>query len=130
MQKIRVAFWLQFPAALAAFVGFGAWAYWLNRTHPLVIKFALVQGSYAFASTLLMRLLALAIFRQLSSFATKSRFACAWLLSAGSGLLLPWILQTLVGNPKTLLSIAPGASVGAMYCALLLWNQTRGTLRK
>jgi hypothetical protein len=115
--------WLKWPAACAAFAGFGAWAAWINQHHEHVWRFALLQGSYAFASTLLLRQITLFLqsrFSRASHPNTLTAFAAIVL-----AFLMPLSLQALAGNPASLRSIAPGFVASVNFIVLLLLKHAR-----
>lgn len=115
--------WFKWPAAVTAFVGFGAWAAWVNQYHPQVWRFAMLQGLYAFVSTLGLRHLTLQLREKLAHLAAPNLLS--GFAAASFAFLLPMTLQTLAANPARLASIAPGFVMSVNYIVLLLWNKQR-----
>lgn len=101
--------------ACAAFIGYGCWAFWINRAHgtfPAIKAFS-VQGSFAFIATLTLTLLARYFYGALGTDlkALFLTFTLCLLIS----LTVPASLHWLAGTPEILKSIMPGLIWGSIY---------------
>ena len=107
-------------APIFAFLAYGGWSTWVNHQSQAqnFISSGLIQGSYAFISTLLLEISALKIFsffkpRQHAKFIT---YVLCFLLMIG----LPVLLHGLNHTHEIFYSILPGAIIGSVYLYLLL----------
>ena len=105
-------------SAFGAFLIYGAWSGWVGRSEPLVLRFALIQGAYAFCSTLFLHLLVQHLYRRWQEIpAAKS---VVWVMSSTCAIAIPATLHYLADNPEITWSIAPGAVASMVYAALVL----------
>lgn len=110
-------------AALLAFVAYGAWAYWVNRSHgnAQAWRALVAQGTSSFVTTF--------------ALATLVRFFQARVPREGIWRLAPSVLSTtvvacglvivhtLAATPALIATIAPSVAVGfcyAVYCSLAI----------
>jgi len=102
-------------SALAAFIAYGLWAFYVNMDHGtnVGIKSALTQGSYSCVLTLSMAYITEWIY-QLSSqqrFQLQATFIITCLLLYSTS----WGINALLGTPEILMTIFPGAVIGTLY---------------
>ena len=104
--------------ALAALMGYGAWAYYINAVYEpaLALRAGLIQGSYAFVLTLLASLLYEWLFAVLRNRALRKT------LTVGAGLVLQLVtivsIHLVAGTPAILATVTPGLLIGGVYAAL------------
>lgn len=109
-KKARV--WL---AALAAFIGYGAWAFYANHSYPFAIslKAAMTQGSYSFMLTLTlswgMEWLHQTLGANMGRLPLTVILTCLFLYATS------WGINALLGTPEIFLTILPGAIIGTIY---------------
>ena len=118
-------------AALAGFVFYGAWAFWVNHAHGnmLALKAACVQGSYSFMLTLTMTLVLEGIFRFMSYFFswrwlidwTTISISCAIIFSGS------WIVNVMAGTPEIFKTVVLGYVVGGLYCTVYVRGLARAS---
>jgi len=112
-------------AALAAFLFYGGWAYWVNRQHGVAIggKAWLTQGSASFATTFLLARLAEYFSAR---FATpRTRLALAPLLSTSTVACALLAVHLAAGTPAVLATIAPSVAFGFVYTAYVTYLSSR-----
>ena len=118
LQKIKITL-LKF-APLLAFLVYGTWAtfvnYWANADN--FILSGIIQGSYAFATTYLLKLSVLMIYKKLH----QSRLAQIYTFTASFVLLVsvPILIHLLANTKEIFYSILPGAIIGGIYLMLIL----------
>jgi hypothetical protein len=110
----RLAFKL--ISALAAFVLWGGWAYYINggNANPASLKAAGVQGSASFVITLLMVRAVTWLHGRLSSGTLQVWLPSVITLSGTGSLLIA--AHWLAGTPQILPTIAPALLVGGLFC--------------
>ena len=109
---------MKFISAFGAFLIYGSWSGWVNRSEPLFLRFALIQGAYAFCSTLFLHLLVQKLYwRWQEKPAAK---AVVWFVSSSCAIAIPATLHYLAENPAIAWSIAPGAVASMVYAAFVL----------
>ena len=110
----RLAFKL--ISALAAFVLWGGWAYYINggSTNPASLKAAGVQGSASFIITLLMIRAVTSLHGRLPSGTLQVWLPSVITLSGTGSLLI--VAHWLAGTPQILPTIAPALLVGGLFC--------------
>jgi hypothetical protein len=113
--------------ALAALLGYGSWAAWCNHEFGALstIKAFAAQGSFAFAATLSLTLLAASLYRRLGRTyqALTLAFICCFIIS----LTVPASIHWLIGTPKILASMLPGLLCGSVYLLSYLLLLHRAT---
>jgi hypothetical protein len=102
----------RYGAASAAFLGYGTWSAWAN-SGPLWWRFGLIQGCYAFASTLALYHFVRLLERQLGSMPHAG--IVVWIISSLVAAAIPASLQFLAGSHAILLAITPGAITSSVY---------------
>ena len=119
----RLAFKL--ISALAAFVLWGGWAYYINggSANPASLKAAGVQGSASFIITLLMVRAVTWLHGRLPSGTLQVWLPSVITLSSTGSILIA--AHWLAGTPQILPTIAPALLVGGLFCLF-----TSHTLRK
>ena len=123
----RLAFKLL--SALAAFVLWGGWAYYINggNANPSSLTAAGVQGSASFVITLLMVRAITWLHGRVPSGALRVWLPSAITLSGTGSLLIA--AHWLAGTPRILPTIAPALLVGGLFCLFtshtLLQSETR-----
>ncbi len=108
-------------AALAAGIGYGAWAFFVNAEHgskPAWLA-GFGQGSYAFVFTLLLADLSLKVCRW-KGFPVAYGLAALLLLSVPAG------IHTFLETPDISEAIVPGFIIGNIY----IWLMLRARLEK
>ena len=114
-------------APVFAFLAYGSWATWVNyhAQAPNFMSAGLIQGSYAFISTLLLKIMALNIFNTLKrkQYAkTITYFLCLSLMIG-----IPFVIHYINHTQEIFYSILPGAIIGSVYLFLLLRYSTFST---
>jgi hypothetical protein len=114
-------------APVFAFLAYGSWATWVNyqsQAHDF-ISAGIIQGSYAFISTLLLEKSALKIFRLVKS-KKHAKFitylACITLMIG-----LPALIHYFNHTEEIFYSVLPGAIIGSVYLYLLLRYNTHSS---
>lgn len=107
----RIALWRSLFSALAGFIAFGAWAWFVNREYgPEVgVKAWWTQGSYSFVLTLIMTLIMEAVFKRSKSVVKTAVPVCLGVYATS------WSVNWLAGTPDILQTIAPGAVISTVY---------------
>lgn len=109
-------------SALAGFVFYGVWAFWVNHQHGsvLALKAGCVQGSYSFALTLCMTMLLEAIFRFNSRVFNQQHLInwltvtiCCALVFTGS-----WVINVVAETPEIFRTVILGYIMGSIYSIL------------
>jgi len=104
-------------AALAALIGYGAWAWFANSAEGdgAAGKAALVQGGYSFVLTYVM------------TYVTEWLYCYTggrgWLTTFLSSILLlvsAYSIHRLAGTPEVAMTIAPGYFIGTVYTAFFV----------
>jgi hypothetical protein len=90
----------------------------VNYWHADWLRFALIQGSYAFLSTLALQIFTLRLRQRLGALLAAD--IATWIIACLLAILIPFSLQAMAGNPATIKSIAPGAIASMVYVFLLL----------
>ncbi|WP_132702038.1 hypothetical protein [Reinekea marinisedimentorum] len=102
-------------AALAALLAYGSWAAWSNHDFGMTAatKAFAAQGSFAFAATLTLTLIAASLYRRLGKTVTAlaGAFGCCFVISAT----VPAGLHWFIGTPNIFQSILPGLIWGSVY---------------
>jgi predicted neutral ceramidase superfamily lipid hydrolase len=103
-------------APLFAFLGYGGWALWVNYYAGAenYFKSSIVQGSYAFISTLLTRLVVLKIQK------TTHNKLLTFVYCFGLMALIPSSIHYFIHTKEILYSILPGLIIGSFYIVLIL----------
>lgn len=98
-------------SALAGFVAYGSWGYWVNMSHgwQVGLKSGLTQGSYSFAVTLFYSGLVEWLY------AKTRKKALTIITCSFSVIFTSYAVHRLVGTPEILPTIAPGAVIGSFY---------------
>ena len=116
-------------SASAGFLFYGAWAYWVNSQHGMMIAFkaACVQGSYSFLLTLCMTLLLESLFRLNSYLFNKERVInwltiaiCCAIIFSGS-----WAINAAAGTPEIFRTVILGYVIGGIYSAVYVFGLAR-----
>lgn len=105
-------------SALGAFLIYGSWSGWVNRTEPQFLRFAVIQGTYAFCSTLFLHLLVQHLYERWREIRVAK--PAVWLTSSSCAIAIPASLHYLAENPQIGWSIAPGAIASMIYAGLVL----------
>lgn len=102
-------------SALAAFIGYGGWAYYANLAHPFPasLKALLTQGSYSFVLTLSMSWIMEWLYRRIGS--ESARFPVTVILTCLLLYTTSWGINAFMGTPEILMTILPGAVIGTLY---------------
>jgi hypothetical protein len=105
------------PSASLAALGYGGWAFWVQDSQALTesLSAAMVQGSFAFLSTLFLGQLAGWLFLRFQSKLIVF-ISCSLLLCT-----VPSLLHTINHSQQILFAILPGLFVGHLYLCSLLW---------
>lgn len=105
-------------SAMGAFLIYGAWSGWVNRSESGFLRFALIQGSYAFCSTLFLHLLVQHLYKRWQGLRIAK--SIVWIASSCCAIAIPASLHYLADNPQIAWSIAPGACASMIYAGLVL----------
>lgn len=113
-------------SGLAGFVFYGAWAFWVNQQHGIMIagKAACVQGSYSFALTFFMTSLIEIFFRFFSNL-LKSYRLVIWatvLLTCCLVFSTSWWVNVLAKTPEILETVILGYVVGGVYTVIYVYS--------
>jgi hypothetical protein len=105
------------PSASLAALGYGGWSFWVQGSQALTesLSAAIVQGSFAFLSTLFLGQLASWLFLRFQS-KLFVFISCSLLLCT-----VPSLLHTFNQSQQILFAILPGLIVGHLYLCSLLW---------
>lgn len=111
-------------APVFAFLAYGSWATWVNCQSQAqnFISAGVVQGCYAFVSTLLLEISALKIFRLFKS--RSHAKLITYVLCLALMVALPILIHFLNHTHEIFYSILPGAIIGSVYLFLLLRYNT------
>ncbi|MDF3031875.1 MAG: hypothetical protein K0R03_2433 [Moraxellaceae bacterium] len=117
----------QLPAAAAAFVMWGAWAYWINRAHGHFagLVAGVAQGAASFTITLIMAAAVTTLSRRLAG--RRGQFLLPPFLTVGCTTSALYTLHHLAGTPNILSTIAAPSSVALAYCLWLSFRLSRPT---
>ncbi len=102
-------------SATAGFIGYGAWAYWVNQmvSHSVGIKAALVQGSFSFVITLVLSALMEFLHQRFASLRYGNyvtiMVACLILYISS------YSINFIAGTPNIIRTILPGALFSTFY---------------
>ncbi len=111
-------------SAVAAAVGYGAWAYWVNASEEpaSALRLASIHGSYAGLFTLASAGLMEWSFRRLGRLRglRKHRWGLSFGLCNGLAFTVAASINTLSGNPMVELTILPGMLIGLVFTASYL----------
>lgn len=104
-------------SAFAAFLGYGAWAWFANMEHgdDMAFRAALTQGTYSFIITLILTGLMECLFSRLSSWPEHSRFLGSTIPVCLVLYFSSYSVNYLAGTPNILLTILPGAILSTLY---------------
>jgi len=124
-QARRSSTWRSLVAGLAAFGGYGGWAFLVNADHgfPLAVRALLVQGTYSFVLTLSSTLLMEYLYRRL--FAMPG---AAWLTVVITVALLfttAYGINLAAGTPEIVMTILPGFLIGSGYTVAYVFGLSR-----
>lgn len=116
--RTGAVWWRSLGAALAGFLVYGGWAYYVNMSHGefIGLRSGLLQGGYSFILTFLTTLLMERLYRSFAS----HRFP-ALLTVLVTGVLLftvPCIIHSIAGTPEILMTVLPGFLIGMVYTTL------------
>lgn len=116
-------------SALAAFLLWGGWAYFVNAPETSLtaaatrLTSALTQGTASFLITLFMVRAVSALFNRLPANAFRLLLPAVITVSlTGSGLA---IIHALIGTAKILYTIAPALSVAFLFCLLTAYKLSK-----
>jgi len=103
-------------APLLAFLAYGGWALWLNvhAENPQAWHPAVVHGTYAALLTLGLHFSVTWTRQRLHGTVRHPRFA-TWAVATLLSFFVPLAIQALVGNYRSLATIAPGFIIGQLY---------------
>lgn len=111
--------------AIAAFWLYGGWAVYANFEYgqKVGLTAGLIQGVYAFCSTLSITLIALWVYRRCHnrSVGLVAGFSVSFMVM----LIIPWAVHSVTGTPNILQTVLPGIIWGSVYLAFILYLQTR-----
>lgn len=102
-------------SAILAAVGYGGWAVYINFEHgqQACITAGLVQGTYAFASTLFITKVAHFVYQKCGY--GKRGIIFGFFTSFLAMLIFPLTLHTLAATPNIIETILPGLIWGSIY---------------
>jgi len=102
-------------SAIAGFLGYGGWAYYINSAHgaDAAWQAALTQGSYSFVLTLVLSMMMEWLYARLH----HVRYACVYVIAISCAIVYSasWSVNALRGTPEILLTILPGALASTVY---------------
>jgi len=109
-KKVRILL-----SAFAAFVGYGAWAFYANHAYisAVSIKAALTQGSYSFVLTLSMSSFMEFLHQALGK--ARIRLPLTILITSLFLYTTSWGINKLLRTPEILMTILPGMIIGTLY---------------
>lgn len=104
-----------FGSAIAAFIGYGSWAYYANHSHGMftAAKALLTQGGYSFLLTLSLSWIMEHLFRSIKH--PQARFPMTFVSTCFLLYATAWGINALLGTPEILMTILPGAIIGTVY---------------
>ncbi|EAR08720.1 hypothetical protein [Reinekea blandensis] len=107
-------------SALFAFIGYGSWAALSNSSFGWSTSMValMIQGSFAFTSTLLLGRFTLQLSHRLGT--SRRAQTTVWLISLTLLVSIPLSLHLLAGTPNTLRTMLPGLLIGNLYVFGLL----------
>mgnify|MGYP000300643463 CR=1 FL=1 len=102
--------------AFAGFVGYGAWAYYVNAEHGMWVgvKALFTQGGYSFTLTLIMTLIMEKLYKKTGRVLATAIPICFGVY------LTSFSINALAGTPNILQTIAPGAFISTVYTFVYL----------
>ena len=116
-------------SALAGFVAYGGWAYFVNVGHggPLVgWRSGLVQGTYSFLLTLSSAYLMEYMYRALRDInVVIPPWILTLFLTMTLLLVTAWTINWVAGTPRIMTTILPGFLIGSVYSLAYLLNLRR-----
>lgn len=104
-----------FGSAIAAFIGYGGWAFYANYAHGTLtgLKATLTQGGYSFLLTLSLSWIMESLYQSVDS--PQARFPVTFLSTCLLLYTTAWGINALLGTPEILMTILPGAIIGTVY---------------
>lgn len=111
--------------ATAALLLYGGWAVYANFEHgqKAWLTAGLVQGVYAFLSTLCVTLVALNIYRRYHG--GFRGMAAGFSVGFGVMLVIPWAVHSVAGTPNKLHTVLPGLIWGTVYLGAILYLHSK-----
>lgn len=107
-------------APLWALLGYGIWSAAINYYHHAdnYLLSGLVQGSYAFITTLVLRFFVLKLYTSLryNVYAKLVTYGFSFILMV----IIPATIHYIIGTKEIFYSILPGAIMGAIYLLIIL----------
>lgn len=122
-----------------AFLGYGSWATYVNYEpdSDFFILSGIIQGVYAFVSTLFLKWAILLIFHQFNRYQENHHYdthsqkndqsivkwraqICTYIISLVLLIFIPVGIHLLSGTVHVVAAIAPGVLIGSVYVALIL----------
>jgi hypothetical protein len=124
MQKLQFSFLLKL-APVFAFVGYGSWATWVNFTAGAdnYLASGCIQGSYAFVSTLGLKITTFFIFGAVKNSAYAKLIT--YTISLTLMVTIPVFLHLINGTQKIFYSILPGSIIGSFYLFIIVWYEIK-----
>lgn len=115
----------QLPAAAAAFVMWGGWAYWINHGHGQAagLLAGVAQGAASFTITLIMAAAVTALSQRLQG--RRGQFLLPPLVTVGCTTSALYTLHFFAGTPDILTTISAPSSVALAYCLWLGFRLSR-----
>ena len=111
-------------APVWAFLAYGFWAgavnYWAQAPH--FVKAGLIQGTYAFITTLLLRLSVLAIYKKFRH--TDNAIIYTYLTSFVLLISIPVLIHMTFGTQEIFYAVLPGAIIGSIYLFIIVKFET------
>lgn len=113
-------------SAIAAFFGFGAWAYLANSAegHEIALRSAILQGSLSFMFTFVGSSIMEFMVRLSENNLTRFLLAVVTNLSVVYGFVIS--SHVINGTPNIFLTILPGLIITVIYCVSYSWFLTYG----
>jgi hypothetical protein len=107
-------------APLWALLGYGTWSAVINYYYHAdnFLLSGLAQGSYAFITTLILRLTVLRLYKSLHKNLHAKLFTYA--LSFALMVIIPFVIHFLIDTQEIFYSILPGAIMGGIYLYMIL----------
>ncbi|MEM1435282.1 MAG: hypothetical protein AAGG11_14575 [Pseudomonadota bacterium] len=121
----RSAWWRSLGAAVAGFLVYGGWAYYVNADHgqSIGMRSGLLQGSYSFVLTLVTTLLMERLYR---TFAAGQHPVVLTVIVTGVLLFtIPCVIHGLAGTPEILMTVLPGFLIGMVYTTVYTMSLSR-----
>ena len=102
-------------SSIAAFVIYGGWAYFVNRSHDesLAQMIGVVQGGYSFGLTFVMTLVTEWLYQKFSNQTHQVRYVMVTVCTAL--FIMPVTIHWMIGTPEILMTILPGFVIGSIY---------------